>query len=134
MADITNQTPVPPFATVADLEDRWHALTPEEAGKAEKKIGDAADVIISTCPYWREARPGTLRRIVCAMVQRALSAPDYGGADVTQASQTVGQVSLGLTYSNPAGDLYLTKWERKALGCTATRFWSIDLSNGEATV
>ncbi|WP_165776788.1 hypothetical protein [Bifidobacterium simiarum] len=40
--------------------------------------------------FTSSASPVTLRRVTCAMVRRAMSAPDYGGADVTQASQSVG--------------------------------------------
>lgn len=126
--------PTPPFATVDDLAARWHALTDEEETRAKVLLEDAADVIMTQCPHWAEASPATLKRIVCAMVKRAMSAPDYGGADVTQASQSVGQVSIGLTYSNPNGSLFLYKDEKKALGCGVQRFWSIDLTNGEAGV
>lgn len=124
--------PAPPFATVDDLESRWHALTSEERARAQVLIEDAADVIMTQCPRWYSASPATLKRITCAMVKRAMSSPDYGGADVTQASQSVGQVSIGLTYSNPNGSLFLYKDEKKALGVGVQRFWSIDLSDGKA--
>ncbi|KAA8831467.1 hypothetical protein EMO89_01660 [Bifidobacterium tissieri] len=124
----------PPFATVTDLENRWHTLTGPERVRAGVLLEDASDKIMTDCPHWTEASEATLRRITCAMVKRAMSSPDYAGADLTGLNQTVGSVSVGLTYANPSGDLYLTKAEKRSLGEGVQRMWSIDMSTGEASL
>lgn len=109
----------PPFATVDDLAAGWRPLTADEMLRATTLLERASQVILD------EDRRGVLDgltaptsthvRIVCDMVKRVLSV----GADVqgvTQTGQTVGPFSLQATYSNPSGDLYLTKAERRQLG------------------
>lgn len=102
------------YATVADVESRWHALTGADASRCGALLDDASDMIDSTCPHAGEASEATRRRVACAMVIRALQSGDMAG--VTQASQTTGPFSQSWSYSNPSGDLYLTKAERSALG------------------
>ncbi len=118
------------FATVDDLEARWHALTSAEWGKAEALLDDASDLIRSTCPLWAEASATTLKRIACAAAKRAmLSGDDTAG--ITQHTETAGSYSESYSYSNPAGDLYLTASEKTALGGTGAA-WSYDMSDGGA--
>ena len=106
----------PPFATWEDLEARWHPLTSEERERATTLIDDACDQIMTECPQWVTASPVTLKRICCQMVRRAMGAPDSMGGDLTSLNQTVGGITLGMQYSNPTGDVYLTKAEKRALG------------------
>lgn len=119
------------FATVADLEQRWHALTSEESTKAAALLDDAADLIRVTCPRWTQATKQTLIRVSCAMVRRAMQA-DANGTDagVSQTSQTAGPFSQSFTYSNPTGDLYLTTAEITALGGGGSS-WFYDPITGE---
>lgn len=116
------------FASVEDLEARWHALTTEEKAKASALLDDAADLIRTTCPAWAKAGQTTLKRISCAAVKRAMLAGD-DTAGVTQHTQTAGSYSESYAYSNPAGDLYLTASEKEALGGTGAA-WSYDLADG----
>lgn len=119
-----------PFATASDLEARWRSLTPAEEAQATVLLGDASQLILD------EDRRGvladlvdpastTLARIVCAMVKRAMLAGDRGGAD--QVQQSAGPFSVATTFSNPAGDLYLTSAERRALRFTSQRAGSVDM-------
>nr|WP_236023770.1 Gp19/Gp15/Gp42 family protein [Bifidobacterium miconis] len=71
-----------------------------------------------------------MRRVCCAMVKRAMLNRDVAG--VTQGTQTANGFTESYSYSNPDGDLYLTKSELRSLGCGVQRMWSIDLANGEA--
>ncbi|KAB8289313.1 phage protein Gp19/Gp15/Gp42 [Bifidobacterium ramosum] len=132
MADGNNDaTPHPPFAVADDLVKRWRALTPDERETAETLLADASDKIMTDCPRWRESSEATLRRVCCAMVKRAMLNRDLAG--VTQGTQTANGFTESYSYSNPDGDLYLTKSELRSLGCGVQRMWSIDLSNGEAS-
>lgn len=118
----------PPFATADDLASRWHELTEAEQAKAETLLDDASDKIITDCPNWAQASETTLRRICCAMVKRAML--NEGMEGVSQNTQTANGFSEANSYSNPDGDLYLTKSEKRSLGCGVQRMWSIDLSDG----
>ena len=120
--------PAPPFAAIDDLAKRWHELTDAERAKAETLLADASDKIITDCPRWAQASEATLRRICCAMVKRAMLNEVVAGG--TQSTQTANGVTEANSYSNPDGDLYLTKSEKRSLGCGVQRMWSIDLSDG----
>lgn len=114
------------FATADDLEKRWHALTATEKQKATTLLDDASDLIRTTCPDWQQARPSTLRRVCCAVAKRAMLAGD-DTAGVSQHTETAGAFSESFSYSNPAGDLYLTSAEKKSLGVGCQRAFSIDM-------
>lgn len=110
----TGSGPAQPFASVDDLAARWHSLTDTERTTATTLLADASDVIRTTVPTWAAASPDTLRRVTCAMVKRAMIAADNVG--VSKASETVGPFANSWTFSNPGGDLYLTKMEKRSLG------------------
>jgi len=121
-----------PFAMPADIARRWRPLTVDEVARAGVLLEDA-DALI------REAAPGIDARIeagsldpivpesiVCAMVKRVMQGPaDLDG--VTQAQQSAGPFSQGVSFANPSGDLYLTKGERGRLGAGRARAGSVDL-------
>ena len=104
-----------PFATVADLEARWHPLTDSEHAKAEVLLGDASDMIIDAAADVDSVRQETLTRICCQMVKRAMIAEATNPTGVTQYSQTAGSFSESGTYGNPTCDLYLLAAEKRAL-------------------
>lgn len=106
-----------PFASVDDLAARWHSLTDTERTTATTLLADASDVIRTTVPTWADASQDTLKRVTCAMVKRAMIAANNVG--VSQASETVGPFANSWTFSNPGGDLYLTKWEKRSLGMSS---------------
>lgn len=113
------------YATTGDVAARWRALSDSEETRCEALLADASDLIRTTCPGWQAAGADTLRRVTCAAVIRALQSGDMAG--VTQSSQTTGPFSQSWSYSNPSGDLYLTKAEKRALGGTV-RLGSTDMS------
>lgn len=127
-----------PFAAVDDLEERWRTLTDPEQATAEVLLGDASNLIVSECSsanYVDDAdtaeqatRAATLKRITCAMVKRAMI--DGGSGDspsVTEEQNTAGPFGFRLKYSNPTGDLFLTKSERKSLPCGQQRAFNVPL-------
>lgn len=116
----------PPFATVDDLADRWHAFTDEERPHMQAKLEDAGVVVMGLCPDWQLLPADVLRVVVCGMVKRALINEDTGG--VSQSTQTANGFSEALTYANPMGDLYPNQTERKLLGIDRQRMFSIDMS------
>jgi hypothetical protein len=116
------------YATTSDLEARWRPLTPAETATAEVLLEDASAQVRSEFPTLDatiaggagiDPNPDLARnatRVVCAMVRRAMDAPEDGGFGVGSVQETTGPFSRSLSYSNPMGDLYLTKAERKLLG------------------
>ena len=120
------------FATVDDLAARWRALSDAEKAQASVLLDDASDLIRTTCRTYADADPSTLKRIACAVVKRAmLAGEDVAG--VSQHTETAGSYSESYSYSNPAGDLYLTKAEKVSLGLQRQRFFSVDMMTGEVT-
>lgn len=112
MSELTNA-----FATVDDLEARWHTLTESEKTTAETLLLDASQYVVDIGIDTGNVAHTTLKRVVCAMVKRAMSAAAAGIPDgVTQVNQTTGSFTDGYTFANPNGDLYLLAAEKKALG------------------
>lgn len=120
-----------PFATTDDLADRWRPLTEAEEARATVLLDDASQLILDedlrgilddlTSPT------STLTRIVCAMVKRAMMAPIGDSAPVSQMQQAAGPFSMSATFQNPAGDLYLSASERRALRFNRQRAASVDM-------
>lgn len=113
------------FAAVDDVAARWRTLSESEETRCMALLDDASDLIRTTCPNWHAAGQDTLRRVCCAVVIRSMQSGDMQG--VTQTSQTAGPFTQSWSYSDPAGDLYLTKQEKRSLGGTL-RLGSIDMA------
>lgn len=116
------------FATVQDLIDRWKPLDQEKHTQAELLLEDASLLIKARLPRPVDETDtdlmALLKAVTVSMVKRAMAA---GGLDAPVSSQMMvaGSYTQQLTYSNPAGDLYLTSAERKALGIGSGRVGSI---------
>ena len=107
------------YATVSDIEARWRTLSQDEAAKAGVLLDDAA-AILDTLAVFDSSDPTTaanLKTVSCNMVIRVMSAS--GDIGISQGSMTAGVYSQSWTYSNPAGDMYLTKLEKRLLGITS---------------
>ena len=109
----------PPFATVADLEAGWRTLSTDETARATELLSRASQTILDEDRREVLAALTTITtthiRIVCNMVRRALAVP-VDQIPMTQYGETRGPFSEQMTFSNPGGDLYLTKAERRQLG------------------
>lgn len=114
------------FATVNDLEARYKVLNAEERERAEVLLQDASNIIAAQMgdkvnPE-DEQQKELLKAITVAMVKRSISTNDgFGGVPVSNMQQVAGSYSQTLTYANPAGDLYLTRAEKRALGIGKAR-------------
>lgn len=101
--------------TVDDLEVRWRPLSDAERERATVLLGDAARRVEARFPTLAArvtagaVDPLTVVDVVAGMVRRVLMA---GGAEnITQQSQAIGPFSLGQSFGNPMGNLYLTAEE-----------------------
>lgn len=106
------------FAEVHDIEARWRALTVEETARADALIADASAILESLVSVVGEdeRQAELLKTVCCSMVIRAMSATAADSYGATQMSMTAGAYSQSWTYSNPTGDLYLTRLEKRLLG------------------
>lgn len=121
------------YATVDDLAARWRPLTDAEITRAEIILDDAAVQIRAEVPTLKariEAGDTDLMsaviRVECAMVKRAMSVQE-DAVGVTSAQETQGPFSHTFQYSNPMGDLYLTKAEKRLLGGSGQSAFTISM-------
>ena len=115
------------YATYQDVEARWRPLSTEEQERCSVLLDDAAAVLDSLCKVDAadDAQAELLDMVSCNMVIRCMSAAaDAFG--VSQQSMTAGPYTQQWTYSNPSGDMYLTKMEKRLLGITSGYIGSIE--------
>lgn len=122
------------FATVDDYEARQGELSEADRARCEALLEDASAAMRSRfrsfygCAFaagLSESFDDNAKAVCVALVARSLCVPD-ALAGVTQFSQTTGPYSASASYSNPTGDLFLTKSDLKALGLAGSRMRSID--------
>lgn len=107
------------FATLAELEARYEPLTdPLDIAKAEALLDDASVMLASLVKVDSddEQQAAALKVVTCAMVKRAMAASSSGFLGMTQGSITADIYTQSATLSNPSGDLYITKPEKRMLG------------------
>lgn len=107
------------FATVADLEARLgRTLTGDERTQASVLLEDAAAMLTAlvAIDLDNETQAANLKTVNCAMVSRAMLSGANGAYGVTDSTATMGPFSQHLAFSNPTGDLYISKAERALLG------------------
>lgn len=110
------------FATVDDLEARWHPLLDAERERAAVLLEDAA-LYLSTfvnVDDGDERQAGILKMVSCSMVQRAMSTAQSDAFGVSQQTITADIYSQSLSFANPSGDFYLTASEKRLLGITSS--------------
>ena len=127
-----------PFATHLELAKRWKQM-PDDPDYVDQRLADASQFLREQCPGWRNISRATLERIACELAKDAISSviqTEGAGFDTTGASNlslTAGNFTQSMTFANPRGEFYLSKGQKKALRLTGQRFYSIALSNGEAS-
>ena len=106
------------FAQVSDIEARWRDLSTTEEARAAVLIDDASAILASlvTVDETDEQQAALLKTVCCSMVIRAMSATDADNFGVSSMTMTAGPYTQQRSYSNPSGDMYLTKLEKKMLG------------------
>lgn len=120
-----------PFATVAELKARWPDFPVGGEPYADVLLEDASQFILDTMPTAAGAAEATRRRIVCAVVRRAMPAEDAG---IESFQHSAGPFSESFKPTNPNGDFYLTKQEQKALGSGAQRAFGVSIAGNPAPV
>ena len=107
------------YATVEDVEGRWHSLTSDEQERCALMLSDAA-VAIDMLTTVGESKLEAAKIVSCNMVIRSMAASDsqndndaFGATSVTT---TAGPYSQSVSFANPSGDLYFTKLDKKMLG------------------
>lgn len=122
-----------PFATLEELKQRWPDFPAGADAHAEVLLEDASQFILDTVPAAGGATLATRRRIVCAVVRRAM--PSVDGMDgVESLQQSAGPFGMTVKPVNPNGDFYLTKQERKALGDGKQSAFGVQIAGVEASV
>lgn len=119
------------FASVEDYTKRYGDVA--DSDRVEVILSDASDAMLNAYESsWGEAyqegaheqfdRSATA--VCCAIAHRSLSVPAvFEGAG--QYSQTAGSYNASITFSNPTGDIYLSKTELKRLGLYGQRIGAV---------
>lgn len=115
-----------PFATVDELKARWPDFPVGAETHAEALLEDASQFILDVCPAAAGASASTRRRVVCAVVKRAM--PSGVAAGVNSVQQSAGPFAVTYTPTNPSGDFYLTKQEKLALGCGMQQAFGVQVA------
>lgn len=111
-----------PFATIEDLRSHWPDLPAEREDEATQKLKEASIIIrglysgIDAKIASGQVDAEILTLIVCRMVKRALLASINDVEGIASRNETAGGVSMGFSFSNPNGNLYLTKDDKNLLG------------------
>ncbi|PJM72337.1 hypothetical protein CS006_10395 [Bifidobacterium primatium] len=142
MADDTGSGSSPPFATVDDLEKRWHTLTESERTQAGELLEDASEIIRNRiAPYpetresgWETAHARGLAIICCQMVRTAMEQQVAGmQTGVTQSTETTGPFSNSYSWLSPDGYLRWNTDYLDVLGLGGQQAYSIDMTTGTVT-
>lgn len=110
------------FAEVSDIEARWRELSTSEESRANVLIDDASAMLAGLVDVdVADTRQLELLKIVCCnMVIRAMSATESDSYGASNMSMTAGPYTQSWTYSNPTGDMYLTRQEKRLLGIASS--------------
>lgn len=121
------------FATLEDYEKRYGEVAPADKERTETILQDASDMLLATyeenygVPYEEGAHPvfdKSACAVACAVAHRSLSVP-AGFEGTSQFSRTAGSYNASITFSNPTGDLYLSKTDLKRLGLSGQMIGAI---------
>ena len=117
------------YATVSDIETRWRTLDSTEQAKASALIDDASAIIDKLAGFdsdgLTEQQQANAKIVTCNMVIRAMSSATSDSFGLSQTSMTAGPYTQSWSYSNPSGDMYLTRMEKRLLGITSGYIGSI---------
>lgn len=112
------------FATISDYEKRYGEVSESEKTRTETILQDASDMLLGTYEEYYGAKyelglhplfDNSACAVTCAVAHRSISVP-VGFEGANQFSRTAGSYNASVTFSNPTGDLYLTKTDMKRLG------------------
>lgn len=110
------------YATPADLEARWRALTPEEAEMARSLLADASALLDA---WGANGTDALMTAACCEMARHAMCArADSFALDGADAADSA------FAAAEPAGDLWLSRSTRRALGIGGGRCSSVPCAEG----
>ena len=121
-----------PFATVIQFQARPKCKAVGARFPADELLTalvDASQFMLDVCPDAVNASPLTRERIVCDVVNRALETPD-SLTGVESLQQGAGPYQETVKPTNPHGDYYLTRLEKRALSGASSKAWNVDLIAG----
>lgn len=122
------------YATVANLQEHWPGLPDSRLDEAGQKLHEASIEVRALYPdvdrrvVSGELDPDVPRLVVCRMVKRSMDSPlDEGMAGVGSTTAQTGPFSQTLSFTNPDGNIYLSKADRRLLesGRRKARAWTI---------
>lgn len=123
-----------PFADEAYYTENFGSPPARIAERLGKELERASRYVRRECPgidariMAEKLEKEVVADIVCEMVTTAASSP--AGPGVVSAQQAAGPFQATQRYINPAGDLYLSKKQRRLLGYGGQRAGNIDLIGG----
>lgn len=124
-----------PFATIADYTLRGYDATRFSPEVLSERLA-AASRQVRSLARGIDARiddggldPDLVADVVCAMVARTVPASGMEGVQAVQ--QSAGPFARSLTMANPAGDMYLTRSERRYLGIGRQRAFTVAVGEPE---
>lgn len=109
------------FATLSDLKAHWPALPSDREVEASRKLYEASLELRTAFPdidariASGELDENVPRLVVCRMVKRALDTPADAMAGVGSVTQQGGPFAQTLNFTNPDGNIYLSKSDRRLL-------------------
>lgn len=117
-----------PFATLLEFQARWPDMPAGSDAHALVLLEDASQFIHDTVPSAGLATVSTRRRVVCAVVRRSMAASSADTAGFDNVQVGGGPFQFGGSVTNPNGDFYLTKQERKALGDGTQKAFGVQIA------
>ena len=124
-----------PFAESSDYTARGYDATSFADGVLNTRLAAASRHVRALSPGIDQRIADTVLDaalvvdVVCAMVARTVPAQGLEGVQTLQ--QSSGPFGRSLTMANPTGDLYLSRSERRTLGISSQRAFSVSLVGGD---
>lgn len=115
------------YATLADFKLHWPALPYDREAEAGQKLHEASIEIRTSFPdidariTSGELNAEVPRLVVCRMVKRAMDTPTDAMAGVGSITQQGGPFAQTLNFTNPDGNIYLSKSDRSLLASIKQR-------------
>lgn len=104
------------LAEVSDLARAWPGYSEEMEGRARALLAFVSAAIRSMCDL-DAVDPEVAKGVACQVAARMLQSGGQPG--VSQESWTASPYGGSVSYANPAGDVYLTAFEKRLLGIDA---------------
>lgn len=115
------------FASVDDLKALYPSITDEERERADKLLALISSTIRQQCD-WQHVEPDALKLVCCQVASRVMQVgaqtPIGAKTEYWQAAPFAGSIS----YANPTGDIYFTKFEKSLLGIGGARVYVVNQS------